>query len=248
MARVDANVRTVTARLVAMNYAFKTGAVQVDGLVQRVEGAMSFDLSSVKSAIASPHVQNMLKMLQQVQGALTEQLAKAKSAPRDETVQAHVRPGPQVRKQLARLEKMAGALPLSLRVFYEVVGSVDWIGRHPALAPEQDSICPDPLVVFPLDEALEERKHRMEDEDEGEAVITIAPDDLHKADTSGGEPYEIAVPDLRADGELLNERHRLLFVEYLRLCFRFGGFPGYDGMERGVPSEIETLREGLLAF
>lgn len=248
MARVDANVRTVTARLLAMNYAFKTGAMQVDRLVQRVEGAMNFDLSSVRSASTSPHVQNMLKMLQHAQGALTEQLAKAKSAPRDETVHAHVRPGPQVRKQLARLEKIAGALPLSLRVFYEVVGSVDWIGRHPTLAPEQDSICPDPLVVFPLDEALEERKQRMEDEDEGEAVITIAPDDLHKADTSGGEPYEIAVPDLRADGELLNERHRLLFVDYLRLCFRFGGFPGYDGIDRGIPSEIGTLREGLLAF
>ena len=49
---------------------------------------------------------------------------------------------------------------------------------------------------------------------------------LHKADTSGGDPYQVAVPDLRADGELLNERHRLFFVDYLRLCFSFGGFPG----------------------
>jgi hypothetical protein len=85
-------------------------------------------------------------------------------------------------------------------------------------------------------------------EDEGEAVVTIAPDDLHKANTSGGEPYEIAVPDLRADGELLNERHHLLFVDYLRLCFRFGGFPGYDGIDRGIPPEIESLRKDLLAF
>jgi len=56
------------------------------------------------------------------------------------------------------------------------------------------------------------------------------------------------VPDLRADGELLNERHQLLFVEYLRLCFRFGGFPGFDGIGRSVPPEIDALREGLLAF
>lgn len=246
MRRVEANVRTVTARLQAMNYEFKTGAKQVDDWVRRAEGAMSLDPSSLKSASASPHVQNMLEMLKQVRGKMAEQIAKAKSAPRDETVRAHVPPGPQVRKQLARLEKTAGALPLSLRVFYDVVGSVDWIGRHPALAPEHGSVCPDPLVVFPLDDALEECEQRMEDE--GEAVITIAPDDLHKADTSGGEPYEIAAPDLRADGELLNERHRLLFVDYLRLCFRFGGFPGYEGIDRGVPSEIEPLREGLLAF
>jgi len=160
--------------------------------------------------------------------------------------EAHVPPGPHVGQQLARLEKVAGALPLSLRVFYEVAGSVDWMGRHPALAPEQDSICPDPLVVFRLDDALEECKQRMKEEDE--TAVTIAPDDLHKANSSGGEPYEIAVPDLRADGELLNERHQLLFVEYLRLCFRFGGFPGFDGIGRSVPPEIDALREGLLAF
>jgi hypothetical protein len=57
----------------------------------------------------------------------------------------------------------------------------------------------------------------------------------------------MAVPDLRADGEILNERHRLLFVDYLRLCFRYGGFPGYEGASP-IPSEIETLREGLLPF
>jgi hypothetical protein len=33
----------------------------------------------------------------------------------------------------------------------------------------------------------------------------------------------------------------------LRLCFRFGGFPGYDGAD-DLPREIETLREGLLEF
>jgi hypothetical protein len=253
MRRVEANVKTITARLKAMNYEFKTGAKQVDDWVQRVEGAMSFDANSVKSASPSPHVQSMLNMLKQVQGALSQQVAKAKQAPRDEAVRAHVPPEPQVRKQLARLEKLAGGpLPLSLRVFYEVVGSVDWIGRHPSIAPDKDSICPDPLVVFPLDDALEERELRMQDEEgdreDDQVVITIAPDDLHKADTSGGEPYEIAVPDPRADGELLNERHRLFFVDYLRLCFRFGGFPGYEGIDRGVPAEIEILRKDLLAF
>jgi hypothetical protein len=184
MRRVEENVRTVTARLQAMNYAFK------------------------------------------------------KAPERTKETQAQ--------KQLSRLEKTVGALPLSLSVFYEVVGAVDWMGAHPTLAPENGSICPDPLVVFPLEEVLEECKQRMEDE--GESVICIAPDDLHKADTSGGDPYEIAVPDPRADAELLNERHGLFFVDYLRLCFRFGGFPGYEGFDRGVPSEIESLREGLLTF
>jgi hypothetical protein len=57
----------------------------------------------------------------------------------------------------------------------------------------------------------------------------------------------MAFPDIRADGELLNERHGLLFVDYLRLCFRSGGFPGYEGTDE-VPAEVETLRAGLLEF
>jgi hypothetical protein len=46
---------------------------------------------------------------------------------------------------------------------------------------------------------------------------------------------------------LLNERHELFFVDYLRLCFRFGGFPGYEG-QANVPSVLATLGADLLAF
>jgi hypothetical protein len=106
---------------------------------------------------------------------------------------------------------------------------------------EESLALADPLVVFPFEEAFDEF-----DEDE-HGFLTIAPDDLHKADTSGGDPYEIAVPDLRADGELLNERHEFLFVDYLRLCFRFGGFPGFDGADQ-CPAVIDRLSAGLLLF
>jgi hypothetical protein len=151
-----------------------------------------------------------------------------------------------VRKDIADFEKQVGAMPLSLRAFYEVVGEVNLIGRHPTLDPANGAVATDPLVVYGFDEGLVE--YDEEDEEDGKpSVITIAPDDLHKANTSGGDPYEMAVPDLRADGELLNERHGLLFVEYLRLCFRFGGFPGYEG-KAAVPAEIDVLRNGLVAF
>jgi hypothetical protein len=157
------------------------------------------------------------------------------------STQPHLPSGPKAHKQVARLEKAAGVLPLSLRAFYEVVGAVDWIGEHPSLAPRTDSVAPDPLVVFPIEEALA----LCED---GVESIIIAPDDLHKANTSGGEPYEIEVPDPGADGKFLNERHELYFVEYLRLVFRFGGFPGYDGIDRALPPELATLSAGLIPF
>jgi hypothetical protein len=45
---------------------------------------------------------------------------------------------------------------------------------------------------------------------------------------------------------MLNERHGVFVVEYLRLAFRFGGFRGYEGYDPDVPNEIGELIEGLL--
>jgi hypothetical protein len=118
------------------------------------------------------------------------------------------------------------------------------MGRHPSLARENDQVASDPLVVFPVEDAL---ANLAAEGDEDEGAVIIAPDDLHKAKVSGGPPYEIA-PEPIADGRLLNERHEVNFVEYLRLVFRFGGFPGYDGIDKGVPGEIAALTEGLLLF
>ena len=152
----------------------------------------------------------------------------------------HVPPDGRTPNRIQRIEKTSGPLPLSIRAFYEVVGSVDLIGRHPSLAAPSAAVAPDPIVVIGVEEALSD----LEDE---EGVLILAPDDLHKSNVSGGEPYEIGVPDPAADARVLNERHDLLFVDYLRLCFRFGGFPGYEG-RTDLPPEIDRLREGLVEF
>ena len=157
----------------------------------------------------------------------------------------HLPPGPKARKLRSRLEKKAGDLPLSLRAFYEIVGEVDWMGRR-AWLDTAGGICPDPLVLFPIEAALAECES-WEETDE-DTIITLAPDDLHKENVSGGEPYGISVPDSGADAILLNERHRLMLVDYLRLCFQFGGFPGFEGMDRCVPAEIDALRQDLVLF
>jgi hypothetical protein len=84
------------------------------------------------------------------------------------------------------------------------------------------------------------------DEDGGSFRVPIAPDELTKADTSGGSPYEIIIPCVDADVVLENERHSLPFVSYLRLCFEWGGFPGFEGYDLGLPPEIEELKKHLL--
>ena len=59
-------------------------------------------------------------------------------------------------------------------------------------------------------------------------MIDLAPDWLHKAHVSGGSPYTVEVPNRAIDGPLLDEPHSTTFVNYLRIAFRWGGFPGWD--------------------
>ena len=108
--------------------------------------------------------------------------------------------------------------------------------------PARRALCPDPFVVLPIEAALEIARGN-----QGENRILIAPDELGKAATSGGDPYQVEVPNAAADGVLNFERHHLYFVEYLRLVFRFGGFPGYEGIEY-PPSELTELRADLRPF
>jgi hypothetical protein len=225
MHRVEGNVRTLVERLTAMGYVFAThGAGQGRGGV----------VSQISSLLGS-----LLKGSANVSSSGRGANASAQHG----AGAAHVPPAPTAPEDVARFEKEFGVLPLSLRAFYEVVGEVNLMGRHPTLDPPDNRIAPDPLVVHGLDEGLV----MDEDDDEESRTIIIAPDDLHKANTSGGDPYAMMIPDPRADGELLDERHRLFFVDYLRLCFEFGGFPGYEG-KATAPRELRALSEGLVAF
>ncbi len=78
----------------------------------------------------------------------------------------HTPPNAKTWKAIQKFEKLAGPLPLSLRAFYDVVGAVDFMGSHPALAPIESSVAPDPLVIYGVDDALAELDTQDPDEDE----------------------------------------------------------------------------------
>lgn len=61
-------------------------------------------------------------------------------------------------------------------------------------------------------------------------------------------PYEIHVPCIGADAPLLGERHETTFVNYLRICLRWAGFPGWERMPVCPERDITTLTAGLLPF
>jgi hypothetical protein len=157
--------------------------------------------------------------------------------------------------ELDSLEETIGTLPLSLRMWFEEVGHVNFMGRHPAW----DFDLLDQLVVeAPVDYIRSE--FEAWDEDRGTEFergsmfeVPIAPDYLHKADISGGSPYGLAVPNPGADGLLLWEPHQTTFVNYLRLAFSAGGMPGWQmghlvpdwaAPENSPPAElIEVARQ-----
>ncbi|UBF29113.1 hypothetical protein K9N68_15505 [Kovacikia minuta CCNUW1] len=164
-------------------------------------------------------------------------------SPRSYHSQAHIPPAPDISIKIATLEELVGTLPLSLRVFWEVVGSVAFIGYHPDWPDYSD-----PLVVDPFDQVdaeYEYWKENCEDyglEEVGPFELPIAPDSYHKDNVSGGPPYGIIVPNSTIDAKLENESHETTFVDYLRVCFRSGGFPG----QGPLPVELADLTRDLL--
>lgn len=154
----------------------------------------------------------------------------------------HTPPDPNTAQRIAEIQATAGSLPLSLRAWYEVVGMIGLTGRHPSWDSRALS---DPLVV----EGLEDWRFEYEDwlyfrqqhpESDAAFYFPIAPDAYHKANISGGQPYCISLPCQAADGPLLwLWPSGTTFVEYLRICFRWGGFPGWASTEGqwGQPSD-----------
>jgi hypothetical protein len=148
----------------------------------------------------------------------------------------HTPPGAADHELITQIEAITGApIPISLRAFWEIVGGINFVwdynsGDAPSLGVDLPMDELDPLCVDSTENAshiLEHWGHQRAGVDPELAdpfKLDLAPDYLHKANTSGGPPYGIELPFLGADPVFVDE-HGLPFVDYLRLCFRWGGFP-----------------------
>lgn len=165
---------------------------------------------------------------------------------RSYTVEPLTLPFDQMQADMDELESAAGPLPLSLKAFWQEVGAVDFVGMHPSWP---DGL--DPLVVDPPEGALAMLYDEEEYEEGAEGArwfAALAPDDLHKDNVSGGDPYGVQLPNPSADFPFMYEPHNLLFVPYLRFAIlRWGGFPGLEGS--GIHFEpLESLTADLEPF
>ncbi len=165
-------------------------------------------------------------------------------------------PVPDVAARIGELEEVAGTLPLSLRAFYEEVGGVNFVGDWPETWYDwQVEQGIDPLRVESLEDALEACKgwRQWATYPGGERVrpdepcpVPIAPDHDLKYNISGTGAYEILVPNAGADAPLLLEWHNTTFVNYLRICLRWAGFPGLELAPHPPLRDIEQLTRDLL--
>ncbi len=138
-------------------------------------------------------------------------------------------------QQLDEAVKPFGFVPLSMKFFYKIVGGVNFVWDYET---NEDFMweMADPIQITSLDAVLEtvmeewwheEIQQYIDDEDNEDAFIELAADDLHKDNMSGGQPYAIQITKKHSiDSSFVNERNNTTFINYLRICFEYCGFPG----------------------
>jgi hypothetical protein len=146
-------------------------------------------------------------------------------------------PEPDLPGTLAALEQAAGSpVPPSLLAFWQVVDAVDFVWDYeqaqaaPALGLDLDLTELDPLIIEPASVASPTwLEGRSPGDLDAPSPLWLAPDRLHKANISGGDPYGIDLPFRGADPRFNDDRPQPLpFVDHLRLALRWGGFPGLE--------------------
>ncbi|NAS25346.1 hypothetical protein GT755_27135 [Herbidospora sp. NEAU-GS84] len=163
-------------------------------------------------------------------------------------------PTPDDLAAVRKAEQVIGPLPLALRACLEVVGGVNLCGDGGAVLPhvgyhdvprEHADFYPDPLVLPPGRHLWEDWEMLGDADTEGH-TFSFAPDEIHKANVSGGV-QDVELPSSAADPQLLGTRPGVTLVDYLRISFAWGGFPGYDALAV-PPKVVEELRHDLLMF
>jgi hypothetical protein len=172
-------------------------------------------------------------------------------------------PTADVTNTIKRFESITGSpVPPTLQGFWLVVGGIDWVWNY-----ESKNPIPDVGVELPMDEMdplcihaakdieylfaeWEEQRIELDSDLIDPYRLDLAPDYLHKANISGGAPYGIELPYFGADPLFANERHKLPLLDYLRLSFRWAGFPGLDehADRQDVRNFVAQFGRGLEPF
>ncbi|PBJ12867.1 hypothetical protein [Flavobacterium sp. ACN6] len=143
-------------------------------------------------------------------------------------------PLPNTDSLLEKLEesvKSFGFVPLSLKMFYKIVGACNFGWDYDT---NEDFIWEyaDPIQIISLDELISivTDEYAFETfqeyyEDDGFVSLELSADYFHKDNISGGQGYALQVTSKPSvDGQFLYEEHNTTFINYLRICFENCGF------------------------
>jgi len=162
---------------------------------------------------------------------------------------------------LDEFERVVGTLPVSVRIWYETVEQVNFVGAHAA------------WLRFVDPDNPEEAEDRLEEG--GSPFCVLRPLSIHPIDplrltgapgagsrrafpfipneyAAYGETgqqafdYELAVPCRDADAQLQLDQEETTFVAHLRECFRWGGFRGWALQDRRPEQDLAFLTRDLL--
>jgi hypothetical protein len=154
-------------------------------------------------------------------------------------------PPPSIADDLARVQEEVGSLPLSLEAWHQYVGSVSFAGDHPTLSSHLNPVRLDgvwqtvnamPLEVLPLEYAANAFADHQANHPDGPSLFLVS---------CCINDYEgIEVPNEAADAiyTLTGDT----FVKFLRLSFRWGGFPGWRSYHTRPAKELKHLAANLL--
>ena len=146
------------------------------------------------------------------------------------------------RLRISRLDKIVrpfGHIPLSLKMFYQIVGSCNFAWDYDAV-PDIPWEGTDPIQIGPITSLLTEAKELEPDEEP--IGLPVSADYYHKDNISGGPPYSVELTAWpQVDSRFLNEEHHTTFINYLRITFDNCGFS-----RAGVAAHLPDFMDYLL--
>jgi hypothetical protein len=256
MHRAANNIEILVPRLEAIGYKFRKDAFSpywktslADAATREVLEGRLEEFAEAARAVGHPEGMppNLVEWCERSLCS-TEASVRAARERRMGFVRPHMPPETTVDFRINRIVRLAGEMPLSLRAWYQTVGAVNLVGTHPELAPP--GVECDPLFVAPLqfvqDFGLAWNEDHAGDDEPPPFQLPISPHRIAK--TSGSTNisfYTVSLPNMGMDAVIENEPHGRRFVEYLRVCFEWGGFPGYADCAQPAPSVLASLKEGL---
>ena len=160
---------------------------------------------------------------------------------------------PTIADFFSMINEAIGPFPLSIESWYKTVGSINLCGIHEewyrSFQKEQINYMEiDPLQVLPITVDRAKYYSQVTSKNKETTWFGLAPDLHFKHRRSGGGDYFIEIPNSSIDATLRGERHELLFIDYLRFCFKWGGFPGLDLLQNPPLADIAFLTQDMLPF